>query len=531
MADAAMRRGRYSYVLKFAAAAALGVAADWLFLFQWFGANLGYFALALAAAVALLRPSVRRDRGGVAGLLASFCFALVLVEDPSLLAVSLYWCMLAFTVLSPRTASFDHALRWVQRLLIHTALIPAGPIVDFARWLKVKRRARPWGISRFIPMLALPLIGSVIFIALFASANPLISDAIGRVDIGLLTGIFSLPRLVVWGFAFVMCWAMLRPLATRALARPGAQSDAMIIPGVTVASVTLSLILFNTLFALQNGLDIAFLWSGAPLPDGMTLAGYAHRGAYPLIATALLAAVFVLVTMRPGSSTAASGAIRRLVTLWTAQNVFLVASSILRTLDYIEAYSLTRLRIAALIWMALVALGLILICVRLWRSKSDAWLINANFGAALIVLSACSVVDLGRMAAAWNVRHAAEAGGTGTALDLCYLNNLGPSALLPILELEARTQNGELKSRLEWSRNAMMDRMDRYLADWHGWTWRDARRLAEAERIIAEKALPRYRAGPRLCDGRIAPPPPPPPSVSVEAPIIAPTPLTAEPAR
>ena len=29
----------------------------------------------------------------------------------------------------------------------------------------------------------------------------------------------------------------------------------------------------------------------------------------------------------------------------------------LRTLDYVEAYSLTELRIAALIWMALVAIG------------------------------------------------------------------------------------------------------------------------------------------------------------------------------
>ena len=65
--------------------------------------------------------------------------------------------------------------------------------------------------------------------------------------------------------------------------------------------MTLSLAAFNLIFALQNGLDIFFLWSGAPLPEGMTLAEYAHRGAYPLIATALLAGLFVLVTMRPRS--------------------------------------------------------------------------------------------------------------------------------------------------------------------------------------------------------------------------------------
>ena len=49
---------------------------------------------------------------------------------------------------------------------------------------------------------------------------------------------------------------------------------------------------------------------------------------------------------KPGSSGARSPLVRRLILLWVAQNLLLVASSILRTLDYIDAFSLTRLRIA-----------------------------------------------------------------------------------------------------------------------------------------------------------------------------------------
>jgi hypothetical protein len=86
----------------------------------------------------------------------------------------------------------------------------------------------------------------------------------------------------------------------------------------------------------------------------------------------------VLVTTRPGTPIADSRLIRRLVYLWIGQNVFLVASTMLRTVDYIEAYLLTELRIEALLWMALVALGLVLICVRLSLGKTSAWLINAN---------------------------------------------------------------------------------------------------------------------------------------------------------
>ncbi len=97
----------------------------------------------------------------------------------------------------------------------------------------------------------------------------------------------------------------------------------------------------------------------------MSLAEYAHRGAYPLIATALLAGLFVLVALRPGQADRQQAA-GRAAWWWpgSAQNLLLVASSILRTADYIEAYALTRFRIAAMIWMVLVGLDLVLIC---WR--------------------------------------------------------------------------------------------------------------------------------------------------------------------
>nr|WP_280526934.1 ATP-binding protein [Rhizobium ruizarguesonis] len=61
------------------------------------------------------------------------------------------------------------------------------------------------------------------------------------------------------------------------------------------ASLLRSPLLFNALFAVQTLLDLVYLWGGADLPDHMSHAEYAHRGAYPLIATALLAAGFILV--------------------------------------------------------------------------------------------------------------------------------------------------------------------------------------------------------------------------------------------
>ena len=137
-----------------------------------------------------------------------------------------------------------------------------------------------------------------------------------------------------------------------------------------------SLILFNLLFAVQTVLDLVYLWGNAKLPAGISYADYAHRGAYPLIVTALLAAGFVLAAMRPGGPAERSKVIRPLVYLWVAQNVMLVVSSMLRLDLYVQIYLLTCWRVAAFIWMLLVAIGLLLIVARIILEQSNGWLVR-----------------------------------------------------------------------------------------------------------------------------------------------------------
>lgn len=492
---------RFSFARKIALAAALVALADHLFFFQRVGSTAGLFAAALLIALLVATPAIGRSRGALTAAAAALLFVALLGDDPSPLAGFLFLAAAALAVLLPRARSFDDGWRWAKRLVLHAFLAPIAPLLDWGRLRAARRRRGAARVAAALPLLALPVLGTALFLALFSAANPLISDAFAKVDLLAAAGGFSIARLAFWALATLLVWSLLRPPRIL-LAPPTAGEEFPVLPGVSPASIALSLAAFNLLFALQNGLDIAFLWSGAPLPGDMTLADYAHRGAYPLIATALLAALFVLITLRPGTPSAETPLVRRLVYVWIAQNLVLVASTMLRTLDYIEAYSLTRLRIAALVWMALVAVGLVLVCVRLWRRKSGPWLINANLAAALVALSACSAVDLGAVAAGWNVRHAREVGGAGVRLDLCYLNDLGPSALLPLIELESRPIGPRFRERVSWTRNLIMDRLATSQGDWHGWTFRNARRSAEAKRLVAQRRLPRFSADIRGCDGR-----------------------------
>jgi len=492
--------------VKAGAAAVLVAIGDWLFWDRGFGSNLGWFAFAWTAATLLLTPELWGRRASQVAAAAALLFAAILTDSPGMLPVLLFLTALTLSALL-RFTRFDNAAAWALRLMLQGMVSIVGPWRDLvaARGL-IGGGDRLW---RLVSLLALPLLGSTMFLLLFAAANPVISDTLSRFALPNLD-FATLVRIAFWGLLFTAAWATLRPHWIQGDVLPHVEWHAPVAPVASTASVLLALAIFNALFAWQNALDIAFLWSGAPLPHGMTLADYAHRGAYPLIITALLAGLFVLVTLRPGSATAAVPAIRALVVLWIVQNVFLVASSALRTIDYVEAFSLTILRIAALEWMALVAIGLVLILWRMLRGHDAAWLINANALAVALILAGTSMVDLGATAAAWNVRHAREAGGKGAALDLCYLNELGQSSLVSVVTLERRHDlTPEFAGRVAWVRHQLLANMLRKQAS-GGWTWRNARRLDAIRTMLGGARLaappPRGEYG-RACDATPLPPP------------------------
>jgi hypothetical protein len=473
-----------SFWRKLGLAVAIVVLGDVLLFKLAPGAGLGVFAAAVILAAVLAVPPLRRQPLSLAALAAAAAFAALQVERATPLGFLLFCAAMGVAVLGPRAARGDDAWRWAQRLVAAGLKAVIGPFQDLALFLKARARGRTLRLTALLVGAITPVAGGIVFFALFMAANPVLTRAIDEFHLpGLDVG-----RLLFWGAVGGAAWAVLRPRGLRwTLAAPKwAQANGA--PWVSTASVTVSLVVFNAIFALQNGLDIAFLWSGAALPKGMTYADYAHRGAYPLVATALLAGVFVVVFLRPGSATASRRWPRILVTVWVIQNLVLVASTAFRTWHYVEVYSLTRLRIAALIWMGLVAVGLALIGWRLLCNKSASWLINVNALAAGVVLATCSVVDLGAIAAGWNVTHAAEVGGGGEALDLCYLWRLNGDAAVPLAELERRSLATEFRDRVVWVRQDLTRSMEKKQQDWRSWRWRDARRLDRVGRLGAGRS-------------------------------------------
>ncbi len=503
-----MRKFGFGAKAAVVASAALAVQASTALFYS--GSWWGVLAGALIALVCITRWATWLNKTGLLALFMAGLLAVALFNDPGLLGWVLFWVALSVATLSPRIRHFDDALLWSGRLLRQALSGPLTVPRDVRRLVRVAGRRPHSGARAWVRLLWLPLAGTALFVALFAIANPLIADALARVRLPSVEG------ALVWAFVALMIWPIVRPhpWATR-MATPSRAG--MRLGETSLPSLLIALGLFNIVFAIQNALDLVFLWSGAPLPAGVTLADYAHRGAYPLIATALLAGGFVLAMLRPGTATAASPLAQKLVIAWVAQNVLLVASSALRTADYVAALGLTEWRLAALAWMALVALGLVLIVVRLVTGRSGRWLINANALAATTALLVASVIDLGAVSASHNVAHARQAGGDGAPIDLCYLGDLESSGLLPLVALEARPLSPELRGQVVRLRAQVMASLAEDQEDWRSWTWRGARRLATATaRLGPSPVRPPALSDDQwvACDGSVqtpAPPEPPPP--------------------
>lgn len=460
---------RASLLVKIIAAGLVVAIADVLF---WqrgeYNAAFGVFALAALGAMVAARPAIRRNRGSIIAVVLAAAYALSLIWNPKLLGVVMFVIAATTAAILPRMAGFGDGWRWLQRGLVAGVVAPFRPLGDFTRLSRSRQRSAQGRTNArsVLALVAMPLNLSIVFLALFAQANPLIEKGVDSLlDLDLDPDWQG--RLILWAVVAIFMGLLLRP-KTVARVRPLPEFAGATSRLFPPASVRLSLIAFNALFAVQNAMDLAYLWGWARLPDGMTLAEYAHRGAYPLIVTALLAGLFVLMALSPRSAVSHGRTVRRLVVLWVAQNVLLVASSVLRTLDYVDAYSLTVLRIAALLWMALVGLGLMLVCWRLLTGKSAAWLVNANLLAVGTVLTGACFVDLGAVAARWNVAHAREIDGDGAWLDVCYLDELEDSALPSIVALERRALPTGLAARLKTVREQGTMRLQ-HAIEGRGW--------------------------------------------------------------
>jgi len=468
---------------------ALAGLADWLFWRHWIGISLVVFLLALAAASTVCNFSSLRRSSIAWATVVLIAGLLPYAVNPSPLSFTFGVAAVAYFAVAMSGKSggaIGEQLGAARRLLLDCGW---RAVSDLARTFLSQRPGDPRALADGLAIWIVPVGLGGVFLYLFADANPIIQRWVAGIDLREFVSHLDRPRIASWLIMASLVWPFIfveiRKRRTSEPAKP-APADAGGASGpfselLGHAAILRSLIVFNALFAVQTILDSVYLWGAVELPDGMTYATYAHRGAYPLIATALLAAGFVILTMKPGSETERSPLIRGLVFLWIAQNIWLVTSSILRLDLYVAAYSLTYWRVAAFVWMLLVAVGLFLILARIGLGRSNKWLIDTNLVTLGLTLYLCAFANFASFIAHYNVRHSSEMGGGGAALHLEYLYEIGAHAI-PALDqfidhqtlvaANAGTNASATFRPIAW-RNSRATEHREANRDWRAWSYWD----------------------------------------------------------
>ena len=137
-------------------------------------------------------------------------------------------------------------------------------------------------------------------------------------------------------------------------------------------------------------------------------------------------------------------------------------------------------RIAAFIWMVLVALGLLLIVARIALNRSNDWLIRANLATLTATLYVCSLVNFAAIIADYNVDHSREPNGKAVWIDMDYLFSLGPQAL-PAIDRAMAIRGYDLA--LVSRRGCLVEQQAKQMASWRSWGFRSWRlqRALDAE--------------------------------------------------
>ncbi len=452
------------------------------------------FLLPLVVIARDWKKKIRQHRQSLFLLCVTLLSIAGVALEPGILNLTMSWAMLSALTVTLHLGDDLTSLQTLGAIFRNYIKAPGHACRRLADVEVLEGAKKAWGgrslAGLSVGALALPIVAVVVFGSLLITANPVLENFARKFDIDSLIDLIFSRGPVIFVLAFAMIWPLLHVAVVRRAevhTVVDQNSPAWHRLFFRPATVALTLLLLNGMFAFENLLDLWNVWLVQVLPGDYSHAEYVHRGAYTLVVTAILAALLMIFALWPHSATAKSATVQKLVYLWMGQNLLLLASSAKRTLSYINAFGWTEWRIAGLIWMGLVAFGLATIIWRVWQRRDNKWLINANLAATAVLLVCCGLMDFRGRIADWNVdRYFAN---NATGFDLRYMEQLGVTALPALYRLRMVFSPYDYKKSHKdihsidtiWvsriiNHNEYQVRLNQ--RDWQSWTWRYANLLA-----------------------------------------------------
>ena len=287
-------------------------------------------------------------------------------------------------------------------------------------------------------LIALPLL--VVVLVLLTSADMIFSSwtesALDHIFFSSNPYLACLLTVVIYAVAYGIMAAASRMMVPKQVNVPNAEVQKKTGSALTAITVTVMLTVVYLLFC---GIQLYFLFGAGnvSLPDGFTYAEYARQGFFQLLAVTFLN---ILILMFCRKLAGESVVLRVVLTVFSACTYIMIASAAMRMLLYIDAYSLSFLRILVLWFLGLNTLLVTGIILAIYRSKFPLFRYFVAVTAICYIVLAYANVDY--IIAAYNTKSQEKM----EKIDIDYLTTLSSDAapvLLPALnEIITAEKNG-----------------------------------------------------------------------------------------
>jgi hypothetical protein len=427
----------------------LAALFTWLFKGHPLGLNLLLFNLAILAVLFIQgRISLRSQPVLLAGTLVSAVMVVVHATEWAIFMNILSLFLLTGSRLLGSPTGINYAALFA---LVH---LPMSHIALFSQ-VNALGSGRPH-VARIINVfriVLIPLAVIALFVAMYRGANPvflhLLDGVVERLQmiIDLFTRLFDPSLIFTFLFGVAVCDFLLlhhadsdminmaRQATDRLIRVRRPSKDTSLRLGLRreLRSSLFLLVALNMVLAVVNAIDIYWVWFNFEW-DGDYLKQFVHEGTYLLIWSILVSVGVTLFIFRGNLSFMRGNSLLRWSAyVWIGQNLILAISVAIRNIHYIRYYALAHGRIGVFFFLAVIAVGLVTLIIKVHRTRSVHYLLRTNILSAYLIMLCAALVHWDVVIARFNFSHAHR-----SFVHFNYLITLSDAAL-PYLDKDLAT--------------------------------------------------------------------------------------------
>ncbi|MFT7612989.1 MAG: hypothetical protein ACI9J3_001957 [Parvicellaceae bacterium] len=313
-----------------------------------------------------------------------------------------------------------------------------------------------WNFVSILFYIILPVSALVVFFVLYRLGNSVFEQLTENIDLSFISLEWILfligGSLIMFGF---FRHHIIKPFQKFDANTPNklekrerpTQMDSLLQEGVENKSGIVMFVVLNLLLLVVNFGDVIFITGGAQLASGVSLSDSVHQGIGALITSIVFAVLIILFYFRGRLNFIQNNKhIKGLAFFWIVQNLFLVASTCFRNLEYIEAHGLTYKRIGVYVYLGLTIIGLLFTLYKVFSVKTNWFLVRAVSWSFFLVLVITPLVNWDQLVlhSQINVANQEE-----KVLDVYYLVEMSSECFPTIIEYLKHTEDDYLKSKME----------------------------------------------------------------------------------